>query len=76
MTAPVQKMFVKPKVPGTTVRQIDHDMQPLPQGGAWVVASSFWQSRLLNGDVIEAEPPSEIISDEMRRRAESAARDK
>jgi hypothetical protein len=63
ITAPVQKMFVKPKVPGTTVRQHDHDMQPLPQEGAWVVSSNIWQARLLNGDIVETEPPTE--SDEI-----------
>ena len=71
ITAPVQKMFVKPKVPGTTVRQVDRDMQPLPQEGAWVVASNFWQLRLLNGDVVETEPPAEIISDEKASAAAS-----
>jgi hypothetical protein len=57
----MDKMFVKPKVPGTTVRQYDHDMQPLPQEGAWVVASTFWINRVLNGDVVETTPPVDMV---------------
>ena len=59
VTAPVQKLFVKLAVPGTAVRMPDRNMHLLPEEGAWVVSSSFWQARLLNGDVVEATPPSE-----------------
>ena len=85
--ASVQKMFVKPKIPGTTVRQVDHNMRPLPQDGAWVVASMFWMRRLLCGDIVETAPPpepeiihdmgvaapAEIMSDELAVKAKDAA---
>src|SRR5579885_3316006 len=55
----MQKLFLKPAVPGAIVRQPDRDMRPLAQDGEWVQASTFWHLRLLNGDVIEADPPKE-----------------
>jgi hypothetical protein len=58
-----KKLFIKPKVPGTVVRRPDREGQPLPEDGAWVDASggnaNYWHARLLNGDVVEAEPPRE-----------------
>jgi hypothetical protein len=52
-------LFIKPKVPGTMVRRPDREGQFLPEEGAWVASSNFWQARLLNGDVVETKPTTE-----------------
>ncbi len=55
----MSKLFVKPAVEGAMVRQPDRDMTPLSQDGAWVADTMFWRRRILLGDVVEAEPPTE-----------------
>lgn len=55
----MSKLFVKPAIAGAMVRQPDRDMTPLPQEGAWVADTMFWQRRIMLGDVVEAPPPVE-----------------
>jgi hypothetical protein len=53
------KLFIKPAVEGSVVRQPDRAMKPLDAAGEWVVDNEFWQRRLLLKDVVEAKPPKE-----------------
>jgi hypothetical protein len=57
------KIFVKPAVEGALVRQVDRDMRPLPQEGAWVVDTMLWRRLILTGDVVEAEPVADPAAD-------------
>jgi hypothetical protein len=57
------KIFVKPAVEGALVRQVDRDMRPLPQEGAWVEDSMLWRRLILTGDVVEVEPLADPTSD-------------
>ena len=54
-------MFVKPgpqKDDPSKLRVVKRGRWVLPEAGAEVPDDSFWQRRLRDGDVIEAQPPT------------------
>lgn len=59
-------MFVKPKDPETLVPD-PRTGRRLPADGARVPRTTYWQRRLRDGSVVEAEPPSAPPSKSTKR---------
>lgn len=51
-----EQIYVKP-LPGLLIRRPEKNHAHLPPEGDFVPKDAFWTRRLLDGDVIAAEPP-------------------
>lgn len=49
-------IFVKP-APGGRVRMPERNSVPMPETGAWVERTDFYERLLIGGDVVECDPP-------------------
>jgi hypothetical protein len=54
----VKRIYLQP-VAGRASPDPDNGNTLLPEAGAWVMHTAYWQRRLADGDVTEAEPPVE-----------------
>ncbi len=54
----MEKIFIKPAVKGHVIRHPEKMQHIISQDGEWVVNSIHWQRKLLQGDVVLAQPRS------------------
>ena len=53
----MSKLFVKPAIDDSIVRDPARGGQPLPADGAEVPNNSYWQRRINDGSVVRSTPP-------------------
>lgn len=68
-------IFIKPAVQGHVIRHPEKMQHLISQDGEWVVDSVIWQRKLIQGDVVLAEPPVEVKL-EVKPESKSAAKQK
>lgn len=53
------KIFIRPAVHGHIIRHPEKMQHIISQEGEWVEDSMAWQRKLVHGDVVISQPPSE-----------------